>query len=369
MSRRSVTLLALLIVAVVALTAWRTQANNNDLPLDPESASPDGTRAVVEVLQRNGIDVAIARTEQQLIEAQPASNFTIVVSDPEVLGSSGVQTLRNQGADRLIYLGMPLSLSRFLSYRPGEPLTPGSIPNTQCRGSAVPELANLSLITRAQQGYPTRSGCFQIDDQWLIAAPEPDTVIMGAPDALTNTTITAGDNAAIALRLLGQHSQLIWYVPDPRDVLPSQRLGVQGEIPLWLTPSLGLTVVAVFIVLWWRGRRLGSLVREPLPVEIPGLETVLSRGHLYFAARDFGHVAETLQHASKTRIAKQLNHTDLDHDLLLALIAAQVGSAPSEIATLLFQPPRPTSHTELVRFATALRNLEEKVGLNARPLR
>ena len=39
--------------------------------------------------------------------------------------------------------------------------------------------------------------------------------------------------------------------------------------PKWIGPALWLTLAACLLLMFWRGRRLGRLVTEPLPVIVP----------------------------------------------------------------------------------------------------
>ena len=45
--------------------------------------------------------------------------------------------------------------------------------------------------------------------------------------------------------------------------------------------ALWLLGIAMLAVIWWRGRRLGALASEPLPVTVRSLETTEARGRLY----------------------------------------------------------------------------------------
>ena len=51
--------------------------------------------------------------------------------------------------------------------------------------------------------------------------------------------------------------------------------------PSWFQPGLVLGTSAVVLLCLWRGRRLGRLVPEPLPVIVRAVETTKSRGRMY----------------------------------------------------------------------------------------
>ncbi len=56
----------------------------------------------------------------------------------------------------------------------------------------------------------------------------------------------------------------------------------------------------------WRGRRLGPLATEPLPVVVKAIETTRSRGRLYRKSGDRAHAADALRSATRARAATRL---------------------------------------------------------------
>ena len=126
------------------------------------------------------------------------------------------------------------------------------------------------------------------------------------PDVLSNDHVTEADNAALSLRLLGQHPRLVWYVADPTDVSAGDGVSISSLLPRWLYPALWLLLLGTLTVLLWRGRRFGPLVREPMPVVVRAAESTESRGRLYHRARDRGHAATILRHATQRRLAEHL---------------------------------------------------------------
>ena len=61
------------------------------------------------------------------------------------------------------------------------------------------------------------------------------------------------DNAAVALRLLGQHDRLVWYVPSLDDLVGDDGVSLTTLLPDWLRPGLWLAALAVLALLLWRG--------------------------------------------------------------------------------------------------------------------
>ena len=63
-------------------------------------------------------------------------------------------------------------------------------------------------------------------------------MLFGADQALTNDQILRADNAAVALRLLGQDERLVWYVPSLDDLVGDDGVSLQSLLPRWIRPAL-----------------------------------------------------------------------------------------------------------------------------------
>ena len=181
---------------------------------------------------------------------------------------------------------------------------------------------------------------------------------------LTNAHITQAGNAALALRALGKHEQLTWYLPRPASYDQVQGAGGRnlgaffppgtGPVVAWL--GLLLVVVAV-----WRGRALGRVVSEPLPVTVRAAETTVGRARLYRRARSRGHAAASLRAATARRSAARVGlPRSADAPAIITALAAATGRSTDEVADLLYGPP-PTDDVALRALARALDQLESEV--------
>ena len=86
--------------------------------------------------------------------------------------------------------------------------------------------------------------------------------------------------------MLTGSSRLVWVVPRPpaQAAADSERHGLFDLLPdrvLWATFQL---FIAVVLLALWRGRRIGPVVAEPLPVVVRATETVEGRARLLRAA-------------------------------------------------------------------------------------
>jgi hypothetical protein len=124
---------------------------------------------------------------------------------------------------------------------------------------------------------------------------------------------------------------------------------------------LGLAGVALIV---WRGRRLGPLAHEPLPVAIKAVETTRNLGRLYRRAGDRPHAAEALRAASRARLAERLRLPRAVHpDRLVDDVAARTGRPAAEIDALIGPSAlSPSDDHGLAELAQRLTELDREVS-------
>ncbi|NAZ84111.1 hypothetical protein GTR02_20085 [Kineococcus sp. R8] len=136
---------------------------------------------------------------------------------------------------------------------------------------------------------------------------------------------------------------------------------VTSLVPPWALPSAVLLLLAGLAVAPWRGRRLGRLVPEPLPVVVRSVESVEGRARLYARAGARGRAAEALRSAAlrRLRVLVRLDATAPAHDVADAVAWATGRPAPELRALLL--PAEPPDEAALVRLAGDLDALESQL--------
>ncbi|HXL62069.1 MAG TPA: DUF4350 domain-containing protein, partial [Mycobacterium sp.] len=191
-----------------------------------------------------------------------------------------------------------------------------------------------------------------------------EVTVVSTADFMTNSGLLKQGNAALAMNLAGSHPRVIWYAPQHSegggqsgggarimDLIPDQ-VG-------WIVLQLCL-VVALLAV--WKGRRIGPLVAEQLPVVVRASETVEGRGRLYRSRRARDRAAEALRTATMQRMMPRLG---LGHDgeppTVVAAVAERCGLSPQAVAHTLFGPP-PANDPDLVSLAHELDNIERQVA-------
>lgn len=410
-SRRTKAVWVVVLVALLAVAVWRSLPQGSGVPMDPGTVDAGGTKAVAQVLRREGVEVDVVRRREELAEARVGEDTTVVVSDTGALTTEAMVEVDEQldDAGRLVLLGLPRNalhdLDLPVTLTRADENDPEGARCTDRATAASPEIssrgAGYAVMTREQVAEEAREGsggsdlpfgpgeepsqdptaddlgsswdtdgargCYPVGEgHALLTLPaadgRPRTDLLAPAGIVTNGTITQDDNAALALRLLGSERHLVWYAPAFSDISEGDTVrGRPGVAPAWFAPLLLLLGGAVLLTMWWRGRRLGRLAIEPLPVVVRASETTVARGRLYRRAAGRGHAAEALRRATRRRLAIRLGlPAGADDEAVVAAVARATGRERDAIRALL-AGPEPTTDADLAATATDLAQLEEEV--------
>jgi len=102
--------------------------------------------------------------------------------------------------------------------------------------------------------------------------------VVGSSAFMANSGLPKRGNAALAMNLAGAKPRVIWYAPQHSEGESSGGATIFDLIPdrvTWIVLQLCLVVLLVAL---WKGRRIGPLVAERLPVVVRASETVEGRG-------------------------------------------------------------------------------------------
>lgn len=358
---RTSVLLVVAFLAAVGVALWSGGGPRTDIRLDPSNPGPDGAQAVSQVLGDEGVDVETARSIADLERVEVSSGATVVVTSTDYLGRSVIDRMRAHTGGARIVLVEPGEgvLDAFgFGFHSSERRTDDDRWQAEC---ADPLVEGLTVEVDRALAYDT-AGCFT-DDRGSLLVTRGGVTLLGAGDALSNDQVVRGDNAAVALRLLGQSEQLVWYVPTYEDLSAGDGVSAETLLPRWIRPGLWLGAIVVLVVIAWRVRRFGPLAIEPLPVVVKAIETTRSRGRLYRKAGDRGHAAARLRAATRARVAERLRvGTHLHEPALIRAVARHVDRPEDEIAAIIgSQSPPPATDKDLIALATDLATLEEEV--------
>ncbi|MFD2471254.1 DUF4350 domain-containing protein [Amycolatopsis silviterrae] len=354
----------LLLIVIVALAIVLSRGDQTSGELEPGSYEPRGSHALAHLLEQQGVQVRAVHTLAEAREA--ADSGTLLITDPQLVPSNGLADLRRRVAH--LVLVAPGSSALDMAAPTVSPGESGDVRTLQ-PGCTVGAAVSAGPATLGGRHYRTEDrtarACYRQNGEptFLQLADRTGTVtVLGTGDAFTNDQIAKEGNAAFGMRLLGDHRQLVWYVPSTEDpALAGEKKPFFELIPPgWRYGALTAGIAAVLFALW-RARRLGPVVREPLPVVVRSAETAEGRARLYRRGGASGHAAETLREAARTRLRKRLGlPRDAGPPAVVETVSARAGRAPNEVGAVLYGPP-PSDEAALVRLADELDAVEREV--------
>lgn len=352
--------LVVLVIVVLVVTQPRPDATG----LDPDSGAPSGSRALARVLERQGVDVIPATTLAEVRDAvdDPASTTLLLFDADLVLGGAQREELLDLAAHVVVVAPYDSELAQLA---PGVEESAGVYGATtaDCPVTAV---RNAGTVDANGYGYvavddPDAIECLESDGAFGLVQTETDGTrvsVLGLWGVLTNSQITREGNAALALNLLGEHETLIWYLPTVDDVAQEDIPTIAELSPPWVTPLAVLAALVVAAAAVWRGRRLGPLVVEDLPVVVRADETMEGRARLYERSAAREHALDQVRIGTLTRLAARCGlPRAAGVDDVVAAVAALTGRDPQAVRRLLVDEA-PATDGDLVRLSDDLLDLE-----------
>ena len=328
--------------------------------LEPGSYEPGGSRALATMLEREGVEIVTVRTSAEADDV--AGKATVLITQPAFVPARTFAELRRIASHIVLVQPSAGTVDEVL---PG--VTVNGQLEVETRGpdcqAADPVAAGSATLggLKYTATQPRAQECY--GGSYLeVPGPQGTVTVLGAPAPLTNEWLAAEGNAALAMRLLGKHDRLVWYLPTPADpFLENEKKPLSELIPAgWSYAALQAGVAVVLLALW-RSRRLGPVVTEPIPVVVRAAEATEGRARLYRKAKAAAHAGETLREAARARLRPLLGLTrDAEPAALVESVAVRTGRAPAEIGALLYGDP-PADDTVLVRLADGLDVVEREV--------
>ncbi len=361
---RSILVIVLGTLVALAVAVALGAPPTNSAAHDPQNPGATGAQALARVLADEGIEVDIVRSADALETRTLDRATTVLVTSPDNLGrSTASRLLTAAGESTVIVAGPGPGATEALGIDAAPLGDPVSEPRpARCTDTGHGDLSGLAIQVDRADAFATTAGCFPAPSGWLLASASDRLVLLGAPGVLENDQILRADNAAVALRLLGQQPRVVWYVPSLADLVGNDGVSLRSLLPSWLVPSIWLLGLVMAAVIWWRGSRLGALAVEPLPVSVRSLETTQARGRLYRAASERAHAALMLRRATRRSLAQHLRHPSTATDVLIRDVATRLGRPASDIDQLIGDAASaPGSDDELIRLANQLAELDREV--------
>jgi hypothetical protein len=325
----------LVLVAVIA----GGPDDSSGVPFDPASAEPNGTRALVEVLE--SFDAEVDTTS---VVPRAETDVALVLAD--TLDESAVTQIESWVRDGgTLVVADPFSV--FTPQLAAQLGSFGASPEVDVGTCDIDALADLARVDPGRAvTYELREGdrsCFGgAADAYVAESSFGDGTVISlvGPELFTNELLDEADNAALAARLL---------VPEPRTRVAVLQPGDgEGSVDRSLTDVLSTGVRAAMVQLvvafgvyaWYRARRLGRPVLEPQPVEVAGSELVLAVGQLLQQTKDPNRAARLLRSDLRRRLVERLGvPSTTEPEVIAEIVVARTGLTEATARTAVIDLP------------------------------
>lgn len=342
---------------------------------DPRSTSAQGARALAQLLTDQGVRLTTTDSVEGAVAASDADTLLVIASPDALTGEQAARLGRARYGRLLLFRPGIVGLRAFGV--PAETTVPAA--NAVQPGCAEPAATLAGTIDPAdfRAGYRSSGtvslSCYRDPSSggaaWLrVGGPfGPVDLVAGG---VSNQLLAQQGNAAFGMNVFGSFPDIVWLM-GRRAAATSGPTGTGADqhgpdvLPSWWAPAIVQAFVALIAVGVWRGRRLGPILREPLPVTVRAAETVEGHGRLYARIGAHDRAGEALRAGVRSRLGRAYGlrtSTSPTQDELIALsaaIATRTGRPAPEIRRLLAGPPS-ASDDELVALAHGLDRLEQE---------
>lgn len=350
-------LLAVILVVGLVLAVLLTPRPLDTTPYSTASATPQGARALAQVLREQGVTVTETEDVDHAVTlAEPGT--TLVVAPGAYLEDAQVDVIAGSPADLTLLEPSRSLLSAAtgglvtLGY-PGTQTTRTSVGCTDADALAAESLRAAGDLTSVDD---TAATCF--DGAYAVVDASRTVRVIADAGVVTNGTVAQEGNAALALRSIGHHEDVVWLVPSLTPVVEDDGPGI---VPPWLI-VIGLQGALVVLVAGlWQGRRLGRVVTEALPVVVRSSEATRGRARLYRRHGSRGHAAAGLRAATARRCTTRLGlPRSADRTTVVPALARATGRPAAWVEDVLYGPP-PADDAALIELARHLDTMESEV--------
>jgi hypothetical protein len=355
--------LTLIVLAVIAGVGAYLTTPRPGGEMDPESTEPDGAHALVALLRADGVEVVVANGIADVEQAARPDALILVAHSQYLTDTTLLDRLAKAPGDFLLV--DPTARTRRV-------LMPGVLrirgtntfdlnPNCDLREAnrAGPVRFGPSETYSAKDGRPMTS-CY---DGTLVRYRDGGrtVTVVGSTEFMTNEGLLQAGNAALAMNLGGERHRLVWYAPQRSEGETSSPASISDLIPVNVTWIVWQLCLVVLLLALWKGRRVGPLVAEELPVVVRASETVEGRGRLYRSRRARDRAADALRTATLQRLLPRLGvGAGASAQAVVTTIARRGGADPNFVSYHLYGPP-PATDDDLLQLARALDEIERQV--------
>lgn len=361
------------VVILVSLLLALAQGQRSRGYLDPDAVDPSGSGALAALLGDQGVDVIRVTTAEEARDALYRTEGTKTLLVAAELGPVSY---------RMADLAASVPFSHLVVVG-GDPESVGNLASWATvvgYGQSKDEIAPDCDWDIAQRVGPLVAQGQQYDGKGLdatvcwdafvldlpVGTGQKPTTLIGAGTPFTNDVLADSGNAAFGMNVLGRDQTVVWWLPSITDPLQpdsgDEGASITDLVPSWVALAVWQVFAAALFTVWWRGRRLGRVVLEPLPVAVRATEAVEGRARLYRRAGDRGRAADVLRAATLARLTTMLRlpRTSGLAEVVPAVVA-RTGRDATDVTALLTPGVDPTDDAGLTRLADALDTLEDEV--------
>ena len=362
---------AVLLLVTILIIAFRGTAEAG-IPLAADNAAPQGAMAVAEVLRQHGVDVIETSSLADTEDAVAGADATVLLWDVDLLLDSDQHDRLLLATDDLIVLDPSFLELQDLAPGIAQAGATDGVFDADCDLTAVEKAGTVDAGGSVYRivDAPQATGCLADGDRFGLVETRRNggvVTVLGVAEALSNGEITTEGNAALALNLLGEHETLVWYIPGIDDLSDATPATLPDLTPAWVMPFGVMLLLFAVGAIVWRGRRVGPLVVENLPVVVRASETMEGRARLYEHSSARLHALDALRIGTVARLARTcgLSRTASVTEVVDA-VAALTGRDRTGVADILIDHV-PTSDSELVHLSDQLLALEAEATKRSRP--
>ena len=358
-------LLTLVVLTAISVVGIYLTAPRQGGRMDPTATSTDGAHALVALLRDHGVEVVEAQSVDEVAKAMRPDSLLLVAQTHYLVNEDALQRLADLPGDRLLV--EPVSRTRealAAKVRAGDESSFGGDPGCSMREADRAGDVELGISdTYEATGDATLTRCYA--GALVRYSDDGRTVtVVGSADFMTNGGLLERGNAALAMNLAGARPRLVWYAPQHVEGESDSSASLLDLIPARVTWIVLQLVLVVLLVALWKGRRVGPLVAEDLPVVVRASETIEGRGRLYRSRRARDRAADALRTGALRRTVPRLGlGVQSDPASVVQSVAHRVGRDPAMIEHLLYGPA-PETDDELTELSRQLDHLERQVALS-----
>ena len=330
--------------------------------MDPNATGPDGAHALVALLRDRGVEVVVAGSVTDVERQARPDTLVLVAEAQRIADEELLERLAKVPGDRLLIAPGSRARDALAPAIEAGPMR-AFVAEPECRMRAAERAGKIDLRSTAtyvgKRGEAVRS-CY--DGALVRFHREDQTVtVVGSESFMANAELAREGNAALALNLAGARDRLIWYAPQHVEGAKHAAASISDLIPNGVRWLFWQLCVALTLAAAWKGRRLGPLVAERLPVVVRASETVEGLGRLYRSRRARDRAAIALRTATMRRLTPRLGLGPAAEPVALtAAVTQRIGGNPDVLWHILFGPA-PDSDDALVSLARTLDDIERQV--------